>query len=106
MKKPVYYRGRGHDELYNYVQTNGILSGNIVRNTGDHVAGVEISIQNNELILEVDGQTFSSITNAFLQLTKPKVVKVLVILPTTLLVIMLYSNTLFLAMLPWKILWV
>ena len=68
MKKPIYYRGRGHDELYSYVQTNGILSGNIVRNTGDHVAGVEISIQNNELILEVDGQTFSSITNALSEL--------------------------------------
>ena len=68
MKKPIYYRGRGHDELYNYVRTNGTLSGNIIRNTGDYVAGVEISIQNNELILEVDGQTFSSITNALSEL--------------------------------------
>lgn len=68
MKKPIYYRGRGHDKLYSYVQTNGTLSGNIIRNTGDRVAGVEIDIQNSELILEVDGQTFSSITNALNEL--------------------------------------
>jgi hypothetical protein len=68
MKKPVYYRGRGFDELYKYVSNNGTMVGEIQRNTGDHVASVEISVQNKELILEVNGQTFSSITNALTEL--------------------------------------
>jgi hypothetical protein len=66
--KPTYYRGRGFDELYDYVSTNGTLVGEIQRNTGDFVASVEISIQNKELFLEVNGQTFSSITNALSEL--------------------------------------
>jgi hypothetical protein len=68
MKQPTYYRGRGFDELFAYVSTNGTLVGEIQRNTGDHVASVEISIQSKELILEVNGQTFSSITNALSEL--------------------------------------
>lgn len=68
MKQLTYYRGRGFDELFEYVSTNGTLVGEIQRNTGDHVASVEISIQNKELVLEVNGQTFSSITNALTEL--------------------------------------
>lgn len=66
--KPTYYRGRGFDELYEHVSNHGTLVGEIQRNTGDHVASVEISIQNKELVLEVNGKTFSSITNALSEL--------------------------------------
>ena len=68
MSKVVSYRGRGFDELFQYVSTNGTLVGKIQRNTGEHVAGVEISIQSSDLVLEVNGKTFTSITNALTEL--------------------------------------
>lgn len=64
MAKINAYRGRGHDELYTYVDQHGTLVGEIVRNTGAHVASVEVSIDNGVLRLEVNGKEFSSITNA------------------------------------------
>lgn len=68
MAKVVSYRGRGFDELFQYVSTSGTLVGEIQRNTGEHVASVEISIQNSDLVLEVNGRTFTSITNALTEL--------------------------------------
>ena len=64
MKERI-YRGRGQDEILSIIQTTGQnLTGEIVRANGDHVAEVEFSVVNGDLYLTVDGQQYTSITNA------------------------------------------
>jgi len=64
----VLYRGRGEAELYNYVSANGTLRGEIIKNTGDYVADVEIDTAGSNVVLKVNNIEFSSITNALNQL--------------------------------------
>lgn len=67
MKEKI-YRGRGIDEITEIVKTSGPLLGEIVRSTGEHIAGVEFDLVNGELYLTVDGEQYTSITNALHEL--------------------------------------
>ncbi len=58
------YTGKGHDELYQHVQTSGALHGEILRTTGHVVSDVSVTIENGLLILRVNGVEYSSITSA------------------------------------------
>jgi hypothetical protein len=59
------YRGRGTDEITEIIKNTGAnLQGQIVRATGEHIANVEFALANGDLYLTVDGNEYTSITNA------------------------------------------
>jgi hypothetical protein len=59
------YRGRGLEELTELCQNHGgALQGEIKRTTGETVAHLEFTLVNGELHLVVDGDEYTSITNA------------------------------------------
>ena len=59
------YRGRGYDEMFETCSNaGGTLSGQIIRATGEPIADVKFRIENSQLILEVAGEEYSSITGA------------------------------------------
>jgi hypothetical protein len=65
------YTGRGFDQIVNYIDANGVngsIVGKLIRITGEKVATVEFSIQNDNLYLLVNGVEFSSITSALVTL--------------------------------------
>lgn len=64
MAKRKIYRGRGRDEIYNYLSKHGDQLGSITRANGDHVADIALSIVGDDVRLEVDGVEYSSITDA------------------------------------------
>jgi hypothetical protein len=69
MSKDRVYRGRGQEEITDLCQKmGGTVLGEIQRNTGDAVATVEFSLVNGELHLTVDGEQYTSITNALHEL--------------------------------------
>jgi hypothetical protein len=66
------YTGRGFDQIVNYIDTNGInnsLIGKLVRISGEKIATVEFSIQNDELFLFVNGTEYPNVTEAIRNLT-------------------------------------
>lgn len=63
-----YYRGRGYDEIFEHVTINGPLVGEIIRITGERVAVISFDIDAGELALKVNGQEFTSVTNALSEL--------------------------------------
>jgi hypothetical protein len=69
MGKDRIYRGRGQEEITELCQKmGGRALGEIQRNTGEAVATVEFSLVNGELHLTVDGEQYTSITNALHEL--------------------------------------
>jgi hypothetical protein len=69
MSKDRVYRGRGQEEITELCEKmGGTVLGEIQRNTGDTVATVEFSLVNGELHLTVDGEQYTSITNALHEL--------------------------------------
>jgi hypothetical protein len=71
MTKQISYTGRGFDSIVNYIDSNGVngtIYGKIVRITGEKIADVEFTIQNDNLFLFVDGQVYSSISSALITL--------------------------------------
>jgi len=59
------YRGRGTDEITEIIKNTGAnLEGQLVRATGEHIANVEFALANGDLYLTVDGNEYTSITNA------------------------------------------
>ena len=67
MSKRKIYRGRGGDEIFNYLAKNGNQVGEILRANGDHVADISLSIAGDDVHLEVDGVGYTSITDALRQ---------------------------------------
>lgn len=67
------YSGRGFDQIVSYIDANtpnGILSGKVIRNTGEKIADVSFEISNDTLVLTVGNEEFSNVTAAVRKLAE------------------------------------
>jgi flagellar hook assembly protein FlgD len=72
LKMTTTYTGRGFDQIVSYIDahgTSGSLVGKLVRVSGEKIAAVEFSIQNDSLHLFVNGTEYPNVTEAIRDLT-------------------------------------